>query len=109
MKEELIIPNDLPNRHWNELSRKEAEKRWKYRIIAGVAIVATFALGIFYGLLFGTSNKIPVQTVVNYYTATGQAPSKLWMEWYENTHNGVSRPNLTVEQIKDSLIPLGGN
>ena len=109
MKEELIIPNDLPNRHWNELNREEAEKRWKYRIVLVVGIVALFVFGMFYGLIFGNNNKIPVQTAINYYTATGQAPSKMWIEWYENTHNGIMRPTLSVDQIRESLLPLGGN
>jgi len=106
-KKALRIPLDLPNRHWGEMSRKEAENY----VISQIGWIFVMLLMIVFGGFIGfvmsssnnwKSNSIPVKVVSNYYSITGQMPSQMFVTWYNDQYD-FSRPILSVDQIKTEI------
>jgi hypothetical protein len=94
----LIIPNDLPNRHWKEMSRSEATNFVLNTGLGMLLVLVVFAVGIFVGQVRVQEKLVSPEIMSNYYQVTGEMPTLSWLEWYNDNYS-IFITILTPEEI----------
>lgn len=100
---ELNIPHDLPGRHLSEKNGKEV----LFEIISNtVFYLALFAMVIAFYLVGKLDSQPEIYNqgmgdAVNYYEATGQMPSKAWVEWrIDNLRINIASPDDVLDSLE---------